>query len=424
MPVRLATLAHGGRLHCTALAAAALLVTAAPASAQQAPPFPTPGDATFNVFIRGTQVGREQVTLSRTAIGLDHHVHGTHGGAGRLHAHALRAQVRCGLATDGDGARGAPQERPGHPQDVVHDDDRDQRDYAEQFHRLERRPDQRADGRAAQQRLRQLRRRSPPRLSTLAADAEMPVYIAPQTEIKVKVRSVTEQTLTGPGGAIPTRRYELTFNNPGGAVNAAVVIDDKLRAGPVRDPRGRAARRPRRRRRASPCGRRSRAIPPTPTSRSRPTVSISPARSRRRPASRAACGIPRSCSSAVRRPADRDQVIGGVPVFAQLARALADSGHVVLRYDRRGAGQSGGRTETATIADYADDVGVGGAMAGEAGRRRQEADRRRGLWRRRRGGADRGVAAQGDRRRGDARRRRLARRGPDPRSSSSACSTR
>ena len=29
---------------------------------------------------------------------------------------------------------------------------------------------------------------------------------------------------------------------------------------------------------------------------------------------------------------------------------------LVLRYDRRGGGQSGGRTETATLADYADDV--------------------------------------------------------------------
>jgi uncharacterized protein len=55
-------------------------------------------------------------------------------------------------------------------------------------------------------------------------------------------------------------------------------------------------------------------------------------------------------------PADRDQVIGGVPVFTQLARALADSGHVVLRYDRRGTGQSGGRTDTATLSDYADDA--------------------------------------------------------------------
>src|SRR5450759_711519 len=39
-----------------------------------------------------------------------------------------------------------------------------------------------------------------------------------------------------------------------------------------------------------------------------------------------------------------------------MAKALADSGHVVLRYDRRGGGQSGGRIEAATLSDYADDV--------------------------------------------------------------------
>jgi len=55
-------------------------------------------------------------------------------------------------------------------------------------------------------------------------------------------------------------------------------------------------------------------------------------------------------------PAGRDELVSNVAVFAQLARGLADSGNMVVRYDRRGAGQSGGRTESATIADYADDV--------------------------------------------------------------------
>ena len=43
-------------------------------------------------------------------------------------------------------------------------------------------------------------------------------------------------------------------------------------------------------------------------------------------------------------------------MFAQLAKALADAGILVLRNDRRGGGQSGGRTESATLSDYADDV--------------------------------------------------------------------
>jgi dipeptidyl aminopeptidase/acylaminoacyl peptidase len=55
-------------------------------------------------------------------------------------------------------------------------------------------------------------------------------------------------------------------------------------------------------------------------------------------------------------PGDREQAVAGVPIFAQLAKTLADSGHIVLRYDRRGSGQSGGRIDSATLNDYADDA--------------------------------------------------------------------
>ncbi len=53
---------------------------------------------------------------------------------------------------------------------------------------------------------------------------------------------------------------------------------------------------------------------------------------------------------------ERDGYLGGVPIMGQLAGALADAGFVVVRYDRRGAGQSGGRAESATLSDYAEDV--------------------------------------------------------------------
>ncbi len=53
---------------------------------------------------------------------------------------------------------------------------------------------------------------------------------------------------------------------------------------------------------------------------------------------------------------DRDENLFGVPLFAQLAAGLADEGYLVMRYDKRGAGQSGGRQESAALEDYADDV--------------------------------------------------------------------
>lgn len=53
---------------------------------------------------------------------------------------------------------------------------------------------------------------------------------------------------------------------------------------------------------------------------------------------------------------DRDEMVAGIPVFAQLANALADAGFLVVRSDERGMGQSGGRTESATFDDLTADA--------------------------------------------------------------------
>jgi pimeloyl-ACP methyl ester carboxylesterase len=53
---------------------------------------------------------------------------------------------------------------------------------------------------------------------------------------------------------------------------------------------------------------------------------------------------------------DRDEVVAGIPIFAQLAASLADAGFVVVRYDKRGTGQSGGRPESATYDDFSADA--------------------------------------------------------------------
>ena len=53
---------------------------------------------------------------------------------------------------------------------------------------------------------------------------------------------------------------------------------------------------------------------------------------------------------------DRDGTVSGVAVLGQLASALADTGFLVARYDTRGAGQSGGRRESADVDTYADDA--------------------------------------------------------------------
>ena len=45
-----------------------------------------------------------------------------------------------------------------------------------------------------------------------------------------------------------------------------------------------------------------------------------------------------------------------LPIFAQLARGACRENFLVLRYDKRGVGQSGGRSERVTLQDYADDL--------------------------------------------------------------------
>lgn len=53
---------------------------------------------------------------------------------------------------------------------------------------------------------------------------------------------------------------------------------------------------------------------------------------------------------------DRDGTAFGVPVLANLAGAVSRAGFLAVRYDKRGYGQSGGRRESATIADLAEDA--------------------------------------------------------------------
>lgn len=72
-------------------------------------------------------------------------------------------------------------------------------------------------------------------------------------------------------------------------------------------------------------------------------------------------------------PTDRDENVFGIPVFGQIADALANAGFAVLRYDKRGVGQSGGRPESATLADYTEDLRAAIRMMGD----RKDIDRRR-----------------------------------------------
>ena len=72
-------------------------------------------------------------------------------------------------------------------------------------------------------------------------------------------------------------------------------------------------------------------------------------------------------------PTDRDENVFGIPIFGQIADALADAGFIVLRYDKRGVGQSGGRTEAARLEHFAEDA----KAAVKAMSERKDVDRKR-----------------------------------------------
>lgn len=55
-------------------------------------------------------------------------------------------------------------------------------------------------------------------------------------------------------------------------------------------------------------------------------------------------------------PVDRNEQIGPNPIFLELSNALSNDGFVVLRYDKRGVGKSGGNARTLTRDDLLDDA--------------------------------------------------------------------
>jgi pimeloyl-ACP methyl ester carboxylesterase len=343
-------------LHCTALALAIVLAGAAPARAGQ--DVPAPGESAFTVVVNGRQVGREQVGVAKTS-----------GGWVITSSGRLQPPIDFNL-------------------------DRFEMKYDPDWQPLELALDVRAGTVASRVRTSfslttaineitqdgktvskedQISARTAvlpifsrgfvvgayealgTRLWDAAVNAEFPAYLVPQAEIKLKVMAISNQDLTGPAGSLSTRRFEITLQIPNQPLSAVVVYDDHRRLVRVempgigllmvREDAASVAMRPQTVRN------------PTDADVFIPANGFNLA---------GTLTTPPTVAGRLRHPAvlligatgqgDREQTVAGTPVFAQLAKSLADSGHVVVRYDRRGSGQSGGRTEAVTLSDYADDA--------------------------------------------------------------------
>ena len=195
------------------------------------------------------------------------------------------------------------------------------------------------------------------RLSSIEVGSEFPVYVPPLGEIKAKLTSFSDDEILTATELINARRYEVTFLSPELPIEAEIWASDNHRLLRVK-------------------------IPTASIDMARLDISSTAARlvrvrnagdfDVRVPASGFSLGatitkpVEDKLIEGERLPAvllvpgsdsvDRDETVYGIPIFGQIAGALADTGFLVARYDRRGVGQSGGRTERATLADYAKDA--------------------------------------------------------------------
>jgi hypothetical protein len=340
-------------LYCIAASLAALSIVSVADGAPQASA-PTPGEATFSIFLGGQEIGREQVNLSRAAGGwiitatsriappVDVTVsrfelrYTSDWQPVELKADARIRQATVALSTS-FGLTTAVNELT---QNGVTNSKTDQisartivlpNNFFAAYEAL-----------AA-------------RLRGLAAGAQLTAYVAPQAEVKITVRGVTPGQFQTPAGLVRTDRYSVTFHNPGTELMADVSVDDKGRFARLEIPS--ATLLVSRQDLASVATRIQTVRNPTDIDVRIQSSGFSLAGTLTTPPAAAdRMRSPAIVLVAGSRTAERDVMVAGIPVFAQLAGDLADRGFIVLRYDKRGAGQSGGRLETVTLQEYADDV--------------------------------------------------------------------
>ena len=338
--------------YCTA--AFLVLSMCGAAWAQQAPPAPAPapvpGDATFNIFIGGRDAGREQVSVQKS--GSTWIVTST-GRVGNLiinrfelkytadwqpvelRIEATQADRKMQLATS-FGVTTAINEITNNGVTNAKTDEVSARTIVmpNNFYAA-------YEGLAA-------------RLAGAQIGAEFPVYVAPQAEVKLFVTGAEAEQVQTPSGTVVTRRYTVRIQNPGGVLEASVTVDNKSRFARLDIPA--AALAVVRSDLASVAVRTQTARNPTDSDVTIPANGFNLAGTLTSPAAMGRLRHPTIVLVAGSGHVDRDESVAGIPIFSQLAGALAERGFLVLRYDKRGIGQSGGRTETATLQDYADDL--------------------------------------------------------------------
>jgi len=353
---------HSIRAACTALAIALPIA----ASAGQPPPPPAlqqAGAASFTIFLRGVPIGTEQIAVTRSAVGW------TIVSSGRLGAPldviARRIEVRytadwrpLELTLDGS-VRGQAQtvrtlvDGTTAKSDVVAAGQTTQKTDT-------------VDGSAL---LILSNSFFGPyealavRLKTAEAGSDIPAYLVPQSSFSMRVGESFAEQIQTTARLVNARRTHITLILPGAQIDADLWTDDASRMirfsvpaqslDVVREDIAAVS---------------SRSVPisrPNDEKVNIPSNGFSLAGTLSRPTEASATRLPAVVLVGGSGPTDRDGLAFGIPLLGQIADALANAGFIVVRYDKRGIGQSGGRAESATLADYADDVRAAVKMLAE-----------------------------------------------------------
>lgn len=195
-------------------------------------------------------------------------------------------------------------------------------------------------------------------LASIPVGSQVRTYIAPQAEVVMKHTARSSRKVETASRVIDVRTHSVTFMNPGGPLEAIIWTDEagrllkfEVAAQQLSVLREDVASVSARALAVTRAGDQSVRIQGNgfvlAATLSQPGGSPPADREGRFPAIVLVGGSG---------PTDRDETVAGIPIFGQLAGALADAGFYVLRYDKRGVGQSGGRLDGASLGDFADDA--------------------------------------------------------------------
>jgi pimeloyl-ACP methyl ester carboxylesterase len=192
------------------------------------------------------------------------------------------------------------------------------------------------------------------RLKTAAVGSDIPIYLVPQTSIRIAVGESSAEQIQTTGRLVNARRTRIALVLPGGRLDADLWTDDAGRM--IRFSVPLQSLEVVREDIAAVSSRSVTISRPNDQQVNIPSNGFTLAATVSKPATASAARLPAVVLVGGSGPTDRDGLAAGIPILGQIADALANAGYIVVRYDKRGIGQSGGRAESATLADYADDV--------------------------------------------------------------------